>query len=113
MGIRVWGLGLGFRVWRLGFRVWGLGFRVYGLGFRASFCIAVCDQQKSRTHLAQTFGEMQLVEEVLTITGAAYYTTSTMTTTTSTAHWDEIQDPLITDQKICAGISSGFQFQSP
>ena len=28
LGSRVWGLGLGFRVWGLGFRVWGLGFRV-------------------------------------------------------------------------------------
>ena len=43
MGCRVWGLGLGFRVWELwdsgfgglGFRVWGLGLRDLGvIGFR-------------------------------------------------------------------------------
>ena len=34
LGVRVWGLGLGFRVSGLGFRVSGLGFRVSGLGFR-------------------------------------------------------------------------------
>ena len=31
--VRIWGLGLGFRVWGLGFGVWGLGFGVWGLGF--------------------------------------------------------------------------------
>jgi len=33
-GLRVYGLGLGGRVWSFGFRVWDLGFRVWGLGLR-------------------------------------------------------------------------------